>query len=57
MKKEALKSNNSQVFFSESDVNYDDLKKICAQKTLKVDYPLSESVINNVVVYDAKKNK
>jgi len=54
MKKEALKSNNSQVFFSESDVNYDDLKKICAQKTLKVDYPLSESVINNVVVYDAK---
>ena len=54
MNKEALKSNNSQVFFSESDINYDDLKKICSQKTLKEDYPLSESVINNVVVYDAK---
>ena len=54
MNKEALKSTNSQVFFSESDINYDDLKKVCSQKTLKKDYPLSESVINNVVVYDAK---
>ena len=55
MKQEALKSSNSQVFFTASDVNYDELKEICAQKTLKDDYPLSDAIINNVVIYDAKK--
>ena len=40
MNKEALKSTNSQVFFSESDINYDDLKKVCSQKTLKKGLPI-----------------
>jgi len=55
MKKEVSKSIQDGVFFSESDINYDDLKDICSQKTLNEDYPFSDSVTNNVVVYDAKK--
>ena len=52
MKEGAVKSNH-QVYFSESDIDYDDLTKICSQKTLQEDYPLSDSVSNNVVIYDA----
>ena len=52
MKEEAVKI-NQQVYFSQSDVDYDDLAKICSQKTLQEDYPFADSVSNNVVVYDA----
>ena len=52
MKEEAVKT-NQQVYFSQSDVDYDDLAKICSQKTLQEDYPFADSVSNNVVVYDA----
>ena len=52
MKEEAVKT-NQQVYFSQSDINYDDLAKICSQKTLQEDYPFADSVSNNVVVYDA----
>ena len=41
MKEGAVKSNH-QVYFSESDIDYDDLTKICSQKTLQEDYPLSD---------------
>ena len=56
MKEGAVKSNH-QVYFSESDIDYDDLTKICSQKTLQEDYPLSDSVSNNVVIYDANHLK
>ena len=56
MKEGAVKSNH-QVYFSESDIDYDDLTKICSQTTLQEDYPLSDSVSNNVVIYDAKHFK
>ena len=52
MKEEAVKI-NQQVYFSQSDIDYDDLAKICSQKTLQEDYPLADSVSNNVVIYDA----
>ena len=52
MKEEAVKT-NQQVYFSQSDIDYDDLAKICSQKTLQEDYPFADSVSNNVVVYDA----
>jgi len=45
---------NHQVYFNESDINYDELSSICSQKTLKEHYPLSDSISNNVVIYDAK---
>lgn len=53
MKKEASKASINQVFFSESDINHDDLRQICSQKTLKEEYPLADSVENNVVIYNA----
>jgi len=53
MKEEAVKT-NQQVYFSQSDIDYDDLAKICSQKTLQEDYPFADSVSNNVVIYDAK---
>ena len=52
MKAKSPKSN--QVYFSESDIDYDELTNICSQETLKDDYPLSDSISNNVVIYDAK---
>jgi len=52
MKEEAVKT-NQQVYFSQSDIDYDDLAKICSQKTLQEDYPFADSVSNNVVIYDA----
>ena len=52
MKEEVVKT-NQQVYFSQSDIDYDDLAKICSQKTLQEDYPFADSVSNNVVVYDA----
>ena len=52
MKEEAVKI-NQQVYFSQSDIDYDDLAKICSQKTLQKDYPFADSVSNNVVIYDA----
>ena len=52
MKAKSTKSN--QVYFSESDIDYDELTNICSQETLKDDYPLSDSISNNVVIYDAK---
>ena len=52
MKEEAVKI-NQQVYFSQSDIDYDDLAKICSQKTLQEDYPFADSVSNNVVIYDA----
>ena len=52
MKEEAVKI-NQQVYFSQSDIDYDDLAKICSQKTLQEDYPFAASVSNNVVIYDA----
>ena len=45
---------SNQVYFSESDIDYDDLTNICSQETLKDNYPLSDSISNNVVIYDAK---
>ena len=53
MKKEASKASINQVFFSESDINHDDLRQICSQKTFKEEYPLADSVENNVVIYNA----
>jgi len=52
MKEEAVKT-NQQVYFSQSDIDYDDLAKICSQTTLQEDYPFADSVSNNVVIYDA----
>lgn len=52
MKEEVVKT-NQQVYFSQSDIDYDDLAKICSQKTLQEDYPFADSVSNNVVIYDA----
>jgi ectoine hydroxylase-related dioxygenase (phytanoyl-CoA dioxygenase family) len=52
MKEEAVKT-NQQVYFSQSDIDYDDLAKICSQKTLQEEYPFADSVSNNVVIYDA----
>ena len=52
MKEEVVKI-NQQVYFSQSDIDYDDLAKICSQKTLQKDYPFADSVSNNVVIYDA----
>ena len=52
MKEEAVKI-NQQVYFSQSDIDYDDLAKICSQKTLQEEYPFADSVSNNVVIYDA----
>ena len=56
MTRETVKS-RQQVYFSESDINYDDLTEICSQKTLKEDYSLSDSVSKNVVIYDANHLK
>ena len=50
----AKSTNSNQVYFSESDIDYDELTNICSQETLKDDYPLSDSISNNVVIYDAK---
>ena len=52
MKEEVVKT-NQQVYFSQSDIDYDDLAKICSQKTLQEEYPFADSVSNNVVIYDA----
>ena len=52
MKEEAVKT-NQQVYFSQSDIDYDDLAKICSQTTLQEDYSFADSVSNNVVIYDA----
>lgn len=52
MKEEVVKI-NQQVYFSQSDIDYDDLAKICSQKTLQEEYPFADSVSNNVVIYDA----
>ena len=52
MKEEVVKT-NQQVYFNQSDIDYDDLAKICSQKTLQEDYPFADSVSNNVVIYDA----
>ena len=52
MKEEVVKT-NQQVYFSQSDIDYDDLAKICSKKTLQEDYPFADSVSNNVVIYDA----
>ena len=52
MKAKSTKSN--QVYFSESDIDYDELTNICSQETLKDDYPLSDSISNNVVIYDGE---
>ena len=52
MKEEVVKT-NQQVYFSQSDIDYDDLAKICSQKTLQEDYPFADSVSNNVVIYDS----
>ena len=52
MKEEAVKI-NQQVYFSQSDIDYDDLAKICSQTTLQEDYSFADSVSNNVVIYDA----
>ena len=50
----AKSPSSNQVYFSESDIDYDDLTNICSQETLKDNYPLSDSISNNVVIYDAK---
>ena len=52
MKEEVVKT-NQQVYFSQSDIDYDDLAKICSKKTIQEDYPFADSVSNNVVIYDA----
>ena len=52
MKEEVVKT-NQQVYFSQSDIDYDDLAKICSKKTLQEDYPFADSFSNNVVIYDA----
>ena len=56
MTRETVKS-RQQVYFSESDIDYDDLTEICSQKTLQDDYSLSDTVSNNVVIYDANHLK
>ena len=56
MTRETVKT-RQKVYFSESDINYDDLTEICSQKTLQEDYSLSDSVSNNVVIYDANHLK
>ena len=52
--KEKSSSLNHQVYFSDSDIDYDELKSICSQETIEANYPLSDSISNNVVIYDAK---
>jgi len=52
--KEKSSSLNHQVYFSDSDIDYDELISICSQETIQVNYPLSSSISNNVVIYDAK---
>jgi len=54
MQKEVLQPIHEQVFFTESEINLDDLMQTCSQKTLKEEYPLADSVENNVVIYDAR---
>ena len=54
MKQEVSKPFDEQVFFKESEINLADLMQTCSQKTLKEEYPLAESVENNVVSYDAR---
>ena len=56
MTRETVKT-RQKVYFSESDIDYDDLTEICSQKTLQDDYSLSDSVSNNVVIYDANHLK
>ena len=56
MTRETVKT-RQKVYFSESDIDYDDLTEICSQKTLQEDYSLSDSVSNNVVIYDANHLK
>jgi len=53
MKEDPLITNNNQVYFSECDIDYGDLRQICSQQTLEDYYPLSDSVANNVLIYDA----
>ena len=48
---------NQQVYFSDSDIDFDDLANICSQKTIQEHYPLSDSISNNVVIYDATNFK
>ena len=52
--KEKSSSLNHQVYFSDSDIDYDELISICSQETIEANYPLSDSISNNVVIYDAK---
>ncbi len=52
--KEKSSSLNHQVYFSDSDIDYDELISICSQETTEANYPLSDSISNNVVIYDAK---
>ena len=52
--KEKSSSLNHQVYFSDSDIDYDELISICSQETIEANYPLSNSISNNVVIYDAK---
>ena len=40
MTRETVKT-RQKVYFSESDIDYDDLTEICSQKTLQEDYSLS----------------
>ena len=56
MTRETVKT-RQKVYFSESDIDYDDLTEICSQKTLQEDYSLSDSVSNNIVIYDANHLK
>lgn len=42
------------MYFSDSDIDYDELISICSQETIEANYPLSDSISNNVVIYDAK---
>ena len=56
MTRETVKS-IQRVYISQSDIDYDDLTEICSQKTLQEDYSLSDSVSNNVVIYDANHLK
>jgi hypothetical protein len=39
MQKEVLQPIHEQVFFTESEINLDDLMQTCSQKTLKKEYP------------------
>ena len=55
--KAEFSSSNQQVYFSDSDIDFDVLTKICSQKTTQEHYPLADSISNNVVIYDATNFK